>query len=77
MKTFALIRFVFEISRQLVVVLNKGQNVVCIAILMWYIFPTYPTIPGRACIICIIRLSRARSISSFFFLSDGGLARET
>lgn len=35
---------------------------------------TYPPLP---CNICIIRLSLARSISSFFFLSDGGFANET
>lgn len=40
-------------------------------------FFTYPTKPGRPCIICIIRRSRARNISSFFFLSDGGLAKDT
>lgn len=35
---------------------------------------THPPLP---CNICIIRLSLARSISSFFFLSDGGFANET
>jgi hypothetical protein len=33
--------------------------------------------PPLTCIICIILLSLARSISSFFFLSEGGFASET
>jgi len=37
----------------------------------------YPIIPDRPCIICIIRRSRARKISSFFFLSEGGFASDT
>lgn len=38
---------------------------------------SYPTIPDRPCIICIILRSRARKTSSFFFLSDGGFASDT
>lgn len=38
---------------------------------------SYPIIPGRPCIIWIIRRSRFLNISSFFFLSDGGLANDT